>query len=213
MRTSSTVALLIVCLTTLSLLGEQQPAFRATVEEVAVTVIASGAKGLPVSGLKAADFRVWDNGKEQAIAGFDILSSRAKPDEAKLPANTYSNRIGNAERPLVVSMILLDAINTRYRDQATVRRALERILEQIRPDERVAIFGLGRRFQVIHDFSSDKASLLAKLKNYSGEVPFFEDLLENFLSLIRVSPGANKITLWNGDDPVKQFSRTTGYQV
>ncbi len=217
MRTSSTFALLIVCLTPLSLLGEQQPAFRATVEEVEVTVIASGAKGLPVSGLKAADFRVWDNGKEQAIAGFDILSSRAKPDEAKLPANTYSNRIGNAERPLVISMILLDAINTRFRDQATVRHALERILEQIQPDERVAIFGLGRRFQVIHDFSSDKASLLAKLKNYKGEMPFREDLLENFLSAIRIFPPPSdlelrpgKILLWNDDDPVKQVSRTTG---
>jgi hypothetical protein len=37
---------------------------------------------------------------------------------------------------------------------------VETILGQIEPGERVAIYAIGRDFRVIHDFSSDRQSLL-----------------------------------------------------
>jgi VWFA-related protein len=77
-------------------------------------------------------------------------------------------------------MILLDAVNTKYRFQTWGRRALIGVLEQLEPSERVAIYALGSRFRTIHGFSSDKSSLLAKLREYKGEVPDFDDLLEDF---------------------------------
>jgi VWFA-related protein len=43
----------------------------------------------------------------------------------------------------------------------------------------VAIYAFGSRFRVIHDFSSDRASLLAKLRAYHGEVPGGDDLLDD----------------------------------
>jgi VWFA-related protein len=53
------------------------------------------------------------------------------------------------------------------------------IIEQIDPAERVAIYAFGDRFRIIHDFSSDKASLLARLKAYHGEAAQGSDLLED----------------------------------
>jgi VWFA-related protein len=151
---------------------------------VEVSVIATDSKGMPVSGLGAADFRVLDNGKEQTIASFEKIDSRAATGRAALPPTTYSNRVGDAgqlgkeKQPQVLSMVLLDAVNTKYRNQTVVRRAVADILEQIDPAERVAIYAFGDRFRVIHDFSSDRASLLAKLKAYHGEATSGDDLLE-----------------------------------
>jgi VWFA-related protein len=90
-----------------------------------------------------------------------------------LPPNTYSNRIGGEKKPQVLSMILLDANNTAYRLQSVMLRAVEHILEQVQPEERVALYAFGSRFVTIHDFTSDTASLLATLRKYHGEVPDF----------------------------------------
>jgi len=87
--------------------------------------------------------------------------------------------VGKAKQPQVLSMILLDAVNTKYRNQSVVRRAVVSILEQIEPAERVAIYALGSRFRVIHNFSSDRASLLASSGPYHGEVPGGDDLLDD----------------------------------
>jgi VWFA-related protein len=164
-------------------LASYQMVIRTNVHAVEVSVIATDSKGLPVSGLGAADFRVFDNGKEQTVASFEKLNSRAAPGLMTLPPNTYSNRVGDAasktKEPQVLSMILLDAVNTKFRFQPVVRRALAGIIEQIDPAERVAIYAFGDRFRVIHDFSSDKASLLARLKAYHGEAPKGSDLLED----------------------------------
>jgi VWFA-related protein len=180
-------SLLPVCAAWLCLSADQQVVIRTNVHVVEVSIIATDSKGLPVSGLGVSDFRVLDNGREQTIATFEKIGSRAAPGQAELPPNTYSNRageagsgpLGKAKQPQVLSMILLDAVNTKYRNQSVVRRAVVSILEQIEPAERVAIYALGSRFRVIHNFSSDRASLLAKLRAYHGEVPGGDDLLDD----------------------------------
>jgi VWFA-related protein len=169
--------LLPVCAAMLCLSAGQQVVIRTNVHMVEVSVIATNSKGMPVSGLNAADLRVFDNGKEQTIASFEKIVSRTPPGQAGLPPNTYSNRVGKQGRPQVLSMILLDAVNTSYRNQTVMLRAVEHILEQIQPEEGVAIYAFGSRFVTIHDFSSDKASLLAKLRKYHGEAPDGADIL------------------------------------
>src|ERR1035437_10352202 len=152
-------SLLLVCAALLCLSASQEVVIRTNVHAVEVSVIATDSKGLPVSGLGASDFRVFDNGKEQTIASFEKISSRTPPGQAELPPNTYSNRVGDAgqlgkeKQPQVLSMILLDAVNTKFRNQTVVRRALAGILEQIDPAERVAIYAFADRFRIIHDFS------------------------------------------------------------
>jgi VWFA-related protein len=178
-------SLLLVCAALLCL-ASYQMVIRTNVHAVEVSVIATDSKGLPVSGLGVSDFRVFDNGKEQTVASFEKISSRAAPGQAELPPNTYSNRVGDAgagplgkaKQPQVLSMILLDAVNTKYHRQTVVRRAVASILDQIDPAERVAIYAFGDRFRVIHDFTSDRTSLLARLKAYHGEAPTGNDMLE-----------------------------------
>jgi VWFA-related protein len=148
--------------------------WRANVRVVEVSVVATASNGTSVGDLSAADLRVWDNGKEQTITSFARLDSRAAQGQTALPPNTYSNRFGSVARPQVVTVILLDALNTEYFDQRAGLRAIESILEKIHPEERVAILALSLRLKTVHDFSSDRASLLARLKSYQGELPFWD---------------------------------------
>jgi VWFA-related protein len=140
---------------------------------VEVSIVATDAKGARAEGLTAADFRVWDDGKEQTIASFEKLDSQTNLAPTGLPPNTYSNRIGNQGQPQVLSMILLDAIHTDWISQNYARWAMETILGQIEPGERVAIYALGRDFRVIHDFSSDRQSLLNEIKAYHVDPQLF----------------------------------------
>lgn len=168
----------VICPAVLSLHGYQDLVLRTNVHAVEVSIIATDAKSAPAAGLTADDFRVWDNGKEQTVAHLERISARAVPG-SELPPHTYANRIGKTGQPQVLSMILLDAVNTKFRNQTVARRAVEDILKEIQPADRVAIYAFGSHFRVIHDFSSDKESLLARLKAYHGEVPDRDDLLED----------------------------------
>jgi len=67
-------------------------------------------------------------------------------------------------------MILLDAVNTKYRYQHIGRHAVESILTTMEPGQRVALYAFGAEFRTLHEFSSDKQSLLAKLRAYRGEM-------------------------------------------
>lgn len=68
-------------------------------------------------------------------------------------------------------MILLDGLNTHLRQQQRAIPQVVRILSQIGPEERVAVFTLGNTLRTFHAFTSDRASLMAKLARYAGENP------------------------------------------
>ena len=163
-----TALLLLACAPLLGQPAAPQPdlVIRSNVHVVEVSIVATDVKGARAEGLTAADFRVWDDGKEQTIASFEKLDSQTNLAPTGLPPNTYSNRIGNQGQPQVLSMILLDAIHTNWIPQNYARWAMETVLGQIEPGERVAIYALGRDLRVIHDFSSDRQSLLNEIKAY-----------------------------------------------
>jgi VWFA-related protein len=160
------------------LCGGQELVLRTNVHVVEVGIVATDGKGAPASDLRAGDFHVWDNGREQTIGSFEKVISVAAAS-ADLPPNTYSNRIGKAGHPQVLSMILLDAVSTKLPTQLRARHAVESAIEQLQPEQRVALyaFGAGYRLRTLHDFSSDKESLLAKLRAYPGQVPDFDSFL------------------------------------
>ena len=83
-------------------------------------------------------------------------------------------------QPQTLSIVLLDAKNTKFRYQVTVRQAVEKVLGQKPPEQRVALYALGARLSALHDFSTDKESLLSKLREYHGETALYNDLIPDF---------------------------------
>jgi len=145
------------------------PVVRTTTRLVQVTVVAHH-KGSPVADMTQDDFHVFDNGQEQTIAFFSketghVLEEPAAP----LPKDTWSNRTETRKGiPINVTMILYDGLNTRVMDQNFAREQIVKFLSAIRPEDRVALYTLGKDLRVLHDFTSDATSLLRVLSKYKG---------------------------------------------
>src|SRR5690348_14732828 len=153
------------------LLAAQSPTIRVDTRLVEVNVIVRDQNNRPVEGLTKADFAIFDRGKEQKIAVFSADSvHRVEKPAAPLPAGMYTNRPEQrAETPTTITVVLLDAVNTRIEDQSFAKQQFIRFLAQIRPEDRVAVYALGSRLQILQDFTSDSKALLRSLARYRGQ--------------------------------------------
>lgn len=145
---------------------------KAETRMIEVNVVAQDSKGRAVKDLTRDDFELFDNGKEVPI---DVFAAEfAEPTSptatiATLPPNTFTNRIQGV--PPSVTVILLDGLNTTYEDQTWARTEVIRFLENLQPQNRVAIFMLGDHLYVLQNFTNDPKLLLSKLKNTNMRIP------------------------------------------
>ena len=145
------------------------PTIRATTRLVQVSVIVQDSSGAPLPNLKREDFTLLDEGQSQEISVFSVESAEKITDAPALPSDTFSNLIEQRRgTPRSVTVILLDALNTQIEDQAYARQQVIKFLQQLQPGDRVALFTLGSRLRMLHDFTQDAASLLRSLDRYRG---------------------------------------------
>jgi VWFA-related protein len=163
----------------LALLGQtcganaQQPApLRVTTRLVQVRVVAQDKRGELVSGLAREDFVLLDEGREQPISAFGVESNT--PSAActeTLPPNTFSNRFERCLDSLGgATVILFDALNTRLTDQAYAKQQIIKFLEQLQPQDRVALYAMGRGPLILQEFTSRPGLLLRALTDYKGNL-------------------------------------------
>ena len=141
------------------------PAFSVTTHEVLLDVVVTNG-GRPVTGLKASDFTVLEEGRPQVVASLQEHGPMSAAMRAQLlaapplPPNTFSNYT-----PVVNSnaytVILLDALNTRLDDQMLVRLELIKYLKRMPPGVPVALFERDTKMHLVQGFTSDPAVLLA----------------------------------------------------
>ena len=158
-------------LLSLSALAQNPVVLRSTTRLVQINVIAQDKKGEPVPDLKKEDFEVKVQGKLQTISLFSVDSTGALPHSpVKLPPNIYTNRLeDHPGTPSSVTVLLLDALNTNFQDQAYAKQQVLKFLQQIQPTDRIGIYTLGRSLRVLHDYTTDSSDLLRKLAKYRGE--------------------------------------------
>ena len=112
--------------------AKETPVFRTNANLVVVDVVVRD-KGQPVHGLKAADFQIREDGKEQKISVFEEHSGTDALEAAKapqLPPHVYSDYPQYA-RSSAANVLLLDALNTPLQDQVYVRRRMLAYLKTI----------------------------------------------------------------------------------
>lgn len=171
---SSLAVGLIISLVASPLLAQQDETplvLRSTTKLVQVSVIVRDKKGQPIADLRKEDFALTDNGKPRDISVFSLQSSSAlaKPD-LKLPPNVFTNSLQQRSgTPASVTVILLDNLNTNWQDQRLARQGVIQFLKQIHPDDRIAIYTLGRGLRVLHDYTTDSTELLRRLESFKGE--------------------------------------------
>ena len=135
---------------------------RAETRLVEVSVVTRDANGQAIKNLTKDAFKLYDNGKEVPIEVFSGLPTTSTAVET-LPPYVFSNRVPGTLPS--VTVVLLDGLNTGFRDQSWARTEVTRFLEELRPEDRVAIFALGDRLDVLQSFTSSPQLLLAALRN------------------------------------------------
>jgi len=140
---------------------------RTSTRLVMVDVVVTDKKGEPVTGLKAENFTVEENGKKQKISVFVPPGVVSGPAPAPIPAGVLSNHPEHVRPAGVPTVLLLDACNSPFKDQAYARsQMLKYVLEQGQTGHAMAVLTLTDRLSVLQQFTSDPQVLMKAIKDY-----------------------------------------------
>jgi VWFA-related protein len=145
------------------------PTIRVSTHLVLVDVVVTDKEGKAVTDLHPEDFVVEEGGKVQEISTFVTPGENATAP-ASLPPGIYSNKPRYRSPGGPVTVMLLDAVNTPFSDQAYARRQmLNFVQEQFKPGQHMAILTLTGPLNVLQDFTTDPQVLYAALERYKPE--------------------------------------------
>jgi VWFA-related protein len=170
---------------------------KVAVRRVVVDVVVTDAKGQPVEGLTADDFKVFENGKPQAMRSFDAHDAKPEPplQMPKLPPNTFTN-IAMGPQGGPVTVILYDLLNTPLDAQPYAHEQLLKFLKKRAVSGQVAIFVLGDKLHMLQGFTDDETALIAAL-NATG--PHQSGLLQGSNQSDLASQGSRDLTETEGN--------------
>jgi VWFA-related protein len=150
--------------------------FRLNVNQIVVPVVVTDAKGHRVTGLKAEDFQLLEDGAAQKILSFSMGgegAASATPaallpegaattvvpgSAASLPADTPATRRTYA--------ICVDTLHSSFANFPPVRTALEKFFEkENRTDSQYWLISLGKKPEVLQYPTTDAHALLTVLKD------------------------------------------------
>jgi len=145
----------------------------ATTHLVEVSVVAQTKQGAPVTGLTQQDFTLLDEGRPEKIAFFRTETAQASTAKPRpLPPGLYTNRLDlGGPAPTSATVILFDALNTPFTDQAYARQQIFTFLRQLKTGDRVALYAMGRGPRVLQEFTQDPSALISALAAYKGTPP------------------------------------------
>jgi VWFA-related protein len=192
---------------------QSTPTIRVNTRLVLVDVVVTDKKGQPIKGLKIEDFVLEENGKKQKVA------FATPPEEGKAvapstpPGGILSNKpeYRSAGGPLTI--IVLDAANAPFRDQAYARlQMLKWTTEQGRDNQRVAVFTLTNELRVVQDFTSDPKVLAAAIQKVKPQEPILGQAAPPLISTASGADGALGLTVDMAAEAVRGFqSAQVGY--
>ncbi len=149
---------------------------RASTRLVLVDVVVTDKKGQPITGLKAEDFTLEENGKKQRIATFSPPGADQKAAQP-LPPGLLTNKPEYLKPAGVPTVLLLDAANSHFLDQAYGRgQMLKYVLEQSADGTPMAVMTLTGRLQVLQDFTSDPRILTTAIRKLQPQEPILQSM-------------------------------------
>jgi VWFA-related protein len=146
---------------------------RVSTKLITVSAVVRDKHGAAIADLTKDDFAILDGKTQRPVDVFTVTrASVAAPEPKQLPPDTYSNDLAAREdSPANLTIILLDSLNTPAFDRSFPRAQIKKMLLTLQPTDRVALYALGSRLRVLHEFSSDASALLDALnKNEDVEL-------------------------------------------
>lgn len=138
---------------------------RVDVRQVLVPVIATDAQGHHVTGLKQADFRVFEDGVEQKITSFSSESAGAEVVAGGGEAPTPVAGAMPARSPVRRTYVIcLDTLHTSMPGLQRARAAVEKLLAGERPgDAQYVLAAVGSSTEILANMTRDPAVVAAAL--------------------------------------------------
>jgi VWFA-related protein len=160
---------------------ESIPTLKARARLVLLDVVVTDGKGKPVTGLKASDFTLLEDGVPQLVSSFQEhrpMSSEeiAKAQAAvKLPPNHFTN-YDPAPNESAATVFLLDALDTPVQAQMYLREQMIAYMKTVPPGTKIAIFQLDTQMRMIQGFTSNP-EVLRQVVNSKRDQPELSPLL------------------------------------
>ncbi len=168
---STRAALALGLLLTCELTFAQQPVipdkFSARAELVLIPAVVTDKSGAHITGLKAEDFLVRENGKERALTLFEeVVTTPGQWSAVPRSESGFSNLVFTPSKPSRLSIVVVDMLNTPQLDMEYARQALLRFATQsAAAREPVAIVALSRTgVRLLHGFTTDPIALSTALQ-------------------------------------------------
>jgi VWFA-related protein len=147
------------------------PTLKANVRQVLVPVAVTDKKGHPVSGLKRAEFVVFEDGVPQQVAAFSKTYDAALETTNQSPGNAATERsvVAPAERVGVASptrtyLVCVDTLHSSIANLTQARHALTKFFQREQDEKaQYALINLGRQIEVIQDSTRDPSLVLVAL--------------------------------------------------
>jgi VWFA-related protein len=147
---------------------------RTNTRLVVVDVVVTDKKGQPVTGLKADDFTLEENGKKQKISIFVPAGIENHTAAAPAPPGILSNHPEAVLASGVPMVLLLDATNSSFTNQAYVRSQMLKYVVEHGQGRPMAIVTLTDQLRVLQQFTSDPQVLLTAIKNFRPQEPILQ---------------------------------------
>ena len=141
---------------------------KVEVRQVLVPVVVTDAQGHHVTGLTQADFKVFEDGVEQKITGFNVESSGTPQEGPPAAAATVRAPAAIAQashgKPRRTYLVLIDTLHATFHHLAAAREALVRVFRQEQSaDSQYILVALGASPQILVNVTPDPAAVLAVL--------------------------------------------------
>ena len=158
---------------------ERKVDFRSQTVLIQIPAVVTDKSGTHVRGLGRADFQILENGKEQKIAAFEEVEGSHGSFAPNAPElQEFKNLASRSDGPHIITIIVLDTVNTPFLDQAYGRKQLIKYLaENVTSGQVLALAAItGKGLKVLHGLTSDPQVLIRALKKLNGEIPAMQGI-------------------------------------
>jgi VWFA-related protein len=151
-----------------------QSTIRVEVRQVLVPVVVTDKKGHHVAGLKAADFKVLEDGVPQEVVAFSTEAEGASGFlQPELAPVTQAPRSAASKPPAETAppprhtyLVCVDTLNSAFANFSNVQGALRKLFRQERgTDSQYAIVALGRQPLIVQNLTRDPSTVLATVSS------------------------------------------------
>lgn len=146
--------------------------YRTTTRLVILDIVATDSKGNIVTDLKPEEIQILDNGKEQTKVDFSFIHPNAKKAatqvEMHLPQDVYTNARQYKDNSSY-NIILFDVLNSSFTSMAYAHDEIMKYLDNTPPNQPTAIYALGNKLWLLHDFTTDHQALKEVIRKFKGQ--------------------------------------------